>query len=121
MWNLRFENPLDDAETFKSENEKLIEIGGKTDNISEIEAQYMGLLKLTEKGWKIMFDLFKSLSDLEKDKTDMTSMLNLLLNKGENINIVFITGGWCEADEYSDILNYEKELKNNKNWIHDWR
>tara|TARA_B100000900_G_C20600936_1_gene725575 strand:- start:3610 stop:4356 length:747 start_codon:yes stop_codon:yes gene_type:complete len=121
LWNLRFDNPLDDAETFKSKNEKLIEIGGKTHNINEIEAQYMGLLKLTQKGWKIMFDLFKSLSDIEKDKMDMTSMLNLLLKKGENINVVFISGGWCEADEYSDILNYEKELKNNKNWIHDWR
>ena len=108
LWNLRFDNPLDDAETFKSKNEKLIEIGGKTHNINEIEAQYMGLLKLTQKGWKIMFDLFKSLSDIEKDKMDMTSMLNLLLKKGENINVVFISGGWCEADEYSDIFGLSK-------------
>ena len=52
---------------------------------------------------------------------DMTSMLNLLLNKGINIKVVFVEGGWCESDEYSDVLVYEKELKLNKNWIHDWR
>ncbi len=121
LWKLRFENPLDDAETFKSDNEKLTEIGGKTNDISEIEAQYMGLLKLTQKGWRIMYDLFQSLSDKEKDKKDMTSMLNLLLREGVNIKVVFIHGGWCEADEYSDILAYEKELKQNKNWTHNWK
>ncbi len=121
LWKLRFENPLDDAETFKSDNEKLLEIGGKTNNISEIEAQYMGLLKLSQKGWQIMFDVFQSMSDSEKDNMDMTKMLNLLLSKGIGINIVFINGGWCEADEYSDIMAYEKELNQNKNWKHDWR
>ena len=121
LWSLRFENPLDDAETFKSDNEKLLEIGGKTDNISEIEAQYMGLLKLSPKGWQMMLDVFLSLSEIEKDKMDMTKMLNLLLSKGIGINVVFINGGWCEADEYSDILAYEKELNQNKDWKHDWR
>jgi L-glutamine-phosphate cytidylyltransferase len=121
LWKLRFENPLDDAETFKSDGEKLIEIGGKTQDISEIEAQYMGLIKLSEKGWEVMFELFESLSDIQKDKMDMTSMLNLLLSKGVKINIVFVEGGWCEADEYSDILAYEKEMKNNLHWKHDWR
>jgi choline kinase len=121
LWKLRFENPLDDAETFKSDGEKLLEIGGKTNDITEIEAQYMGLLKLTKEGWQIMYKAFNSLSDIEKDKMDMTKMLNLLLNKGIGINVVFINGGWCEADEYSDILAYEKELISNKNWKHDWR
>ena len=121
LWKLRFENPLDDAETFKSANENLLEIGGKTKDIAEIEAQYMGLLKLSHKGWLIMYNLFQSLSNTQKDKMDMTAMLNLLLSKGVSINIVFINGGWCEADEYSDILAYEKELIQNKNWKHDWR
>ena len=121
LWKLRFENPLDDAETFKSNGAKLLEIGGKTNDITEIEAQYMGLLKLTKNGWDIMYNEFNLLSDIEKDKMDMTKMLNLLLNKGVDINVVFINGGWCEADEYSDILAYERELEDNKNWKHDWR
>ena len=45
MWKKRFENPLDDAETFLiDKSKKVTEIGGKTDNISQIQGQYMGLL-----------------------------------------------------------------------------
>lgn len=121
LWKLRFENPLDDAETFKSIDNKLIEIGKKTDDIKEIEAQYMGLIKLSSKGWDTMFKLYQSFPDSKKDKMDMTTMLNELLNNGTSINVVFIEGKWCEADDYDDILTYENELKNNSNWIHDWR
>ena len=121
LWKLRFENPLDDAETFKSEGAKLLEIGGKTNRIEDIEAQYMGLLKLSPKGWQIIFETYQLLNDQDKDKMDMTKMLNLLLSNGIEINVVFINGGWCEADEYSDIIAYEKELKTNSCWKHDWR
>lgn len=121
LWNLRFENPLDDAETFKSTSETLTEIGGKTRDIKEIEAQYMGLLKLSENGWKKMNQVYQTFSDKEKDRMDMTSMLNVLLKRGIKINVVFIEGGWCEADNYSDIVAYEKELNNTKPWRHDWR
>ena len=121
LWKLRFEDPLDDAETFKSKGQKLIEIGKKTRDMKDIEAQYMGLLKISGHGWKIMHDLFQTFSDIEKDKMDMTKMLNTLLENGIEVQVVFVAGGWCEADNYSDILAYEKELAKNKNWKHDWR
>ena len=121
LWKLRFENPLDDAETFKSKESKLMEIGGKTTDIKDIEAQYMGLLKLTPKGWETMYKLYQSFSDEKKDKMDMTTMLNELLKNKESIHVVFVEGKWCEADNYSDIVAYEKELEKNNNWIHDWR
>ena len=43
LWRLRFEDPFDDAETFKSDGERLLEIGGKTRNVNDIEAKYRGL------------------------------------------------------------------------------
>ena len=121
LWSVRFEDPLDDAETFIYEQETLIEIGNKTTKIEDIQAQYMGLLKLSKQGWNIMKSEFDSLSDHEQDKMDMTSMLNLLLSKGIEINIVFIKGKWCEIDSMSDKLAYENALKTNKEWSHDWR
>ena len=121
LWKLRFENPLDDAETFKSINGLLTNIGGKTNNILDIEAQYMGLLKLTSKGWNQMFNLFKTFAKEKQDRLDMTSMINELLKIGIKINVVFVNGGWCESDSYSDIEVYEKQMKIDKNWIHDWR
>lgn len=121
LWKLRFENPLDDAETFKSKKNKLIEIGNKTKEIREIEAQYMGLLRFSPKGWDTMSEIYESFSDEKKDKMDMTGMLNELLVRNVPVHVVFINGGWCEADNYSDILAYEKALENTKKWEHDWR
>ena len=121
LWELRFEDPLDDAETFKSDGNKLKHIGGKTKDISEIEAQYMGLLKLTEKGWNSMKEVYESFSKDKQGKLDMTSMINHLLDRNIEVNIVFVEGGWCESDSYSDIEVYEKQMKIDKNWIHDWR
>ena len=121
LWKIRFEDPLDDAESFKSDGSKLLEIGGEALTVGEIEAQYMGLIKLTSKGWRIMKAHFDSLSAERKDKMDMTTMLNELLKNSVSINVVFINGGWCEADSYEDILAYEKALFENENWSHDWR
>jgi choline kinase len=121
LWKIRFEDPLDDAETFKSNGLTLQEIGKKTNDLSEIEAQYMGLIKLTVKGWQIMYDTYSSLNEQQKAKIDMTSMFSLLLTKNVKINIVFVEGGWCEADEYTDILAYENELNKNPQWKHNWR
>ena len=121
LWELRFEDPLDDAETFKSNGNVLKHIGGKTDDISEIEAQYMGLLKLTESGWNKMLELYKIFSKEVQDKLDMTTMINELLSRGIEVNIVFVEGGWCESDSYSDIEIYEEQMKKDKSWIHDWR
>jgi len=121
LWELRFENPLDDAETFKSNGNILKHIGGKTNDILEIEAQYMGLLKLTGNGWNKMKEVYHSFSNEVKDKLDMTTMINELLDRNIEVTIVFVEGGWCESDSYSDIEVYEKQMKLNKNWIHDWR
>ena len=121
LWELRFKDPLDDAETFKSKGNVLNHIGGKTNDISEIEAQYMGLIKLTEAGWDKMLEIYKSFSIDIQDKLDMTTMINELLNRSIKVNIVFVEGGWCESDSYSDILIYEDQMKINKDWMHDWR
>ena len=121
LWKLRFNNPLDDAETFKSHENNLIEIGKKTNDITNIEAQYMGLLKFSSKGWNLMYNLYKSYKDEERDKMDMTSMLNKLLENNVNVKIIFVRGGWCEADTHNDILVYENELKKQNNWKFDWR
>ena len=121
LWRLRFEDPLDDAETFIHENDRLIEIGKKTDDVSNIQAQYMGLIKLSEKGWSIMSQLYNSFSPEKQDKMDMTAILNECLDHDIKVNIVFVEGKWCEVDSHEDALLYEKELSQNENWSHDWR
>lgn len=121
LWSIRFENPLDDAESFIYEKDKLIEIGKRTSDIKNVQGQYMGLLKLSKRGWEIMKKEFEALDNLEQDKMDMTSFINLLLTKSIKINVTFINGKWCEIDSVSDKLAYENILRTTKNWLHDWR
>ena len=120
LWSLRFTDPLDDAETFLCDGKTLLSIGEKTTDLKHIQAQFMGLIKLSEKGWMTLLTLFQGLSDQEQRKMDMTTIINLLLAKHVTVHIEFVEGKWCECDTYQDVLCYEKELKNNPTWIHDW-
>ncbi|WP_286744122.1 phosphocholine cytidylyltransferase family protein [Roseivirga sp. UBA1976] len=121
LWKLRFENPFEDAETFITKDGRLNAIGGKTHHFNDIEAQYMGLIKLSPKGWGIVRSVYDELTQERKDNIDMTSLLNLLLEKGVPINVVYVKGQWCEVDSYDDVLCYERELNKNPEWAHDWR
>lgn len=120
LWSARFENPLEDAETFKTEGNILREIGKKNNKIENIQAQYMGLLKFSPKGWEIAYKVFNSLEKEKQDKLDMTSFLSMLINQTD-IEVIFVEGEWCEVDCYNDIKVYERILKENNNWSHDWR
>jgi len=51
LWQRRFINPLDDLETFKQNDGKLVEIGNKPINQDDVQGQYMGLLWFTPHGW----------------------------------------------------------------------
>ena len=78
LWKLRFDNPLDDAETFITNRNFLAKIGSKTKTISDIKGQYMGLLKFTKLGWKIIYDYLMTLSQEKISKMDMTILQELL-------------------------------------------
>lgn len=117
LWNLRFADILEDAETFREEKGILREIGGKTANPADICGQYMGLLKLTPQGWA------QWLEDMEKidiRKQDMTGFLQCLLKNHRTIATVPVAGKWCEADSENDLACYEEALSGG-NWGHDWR
>lgn len=119
LWSSRFDNPLEDAETFQTNGDILTEIGQKSNKLINIKAQYMGLIKLSPKGWQIANSLFKSLKKDMQDNLDMTSLLSMLINKTV-IKVCFVNGGWCEIDSYEDAMLYDSLLKN-KGWNHDWR
>ena len=120
LWSLRFKNPLDDAETFLNKGDQLLSIGSMTNNLDEIKAQFMGLLKISNNGWKTLYSVYNEFTLAQRQKMDMTSLLNHLLLRKITVNIEFISGKWCECDTYEDILIYENELTK-KEWQHDWR
>ncbi len=105
LWAARFDDPLSDAETFDHDGHgRLLSIGQKTEDLSRIKGQYMGLLKMTPQGWKKIED--KVLS-LPSKKTDMTTTLNILISEGEKIGCTEVSGLWGEVDTSRDLELYE--------------
>jgi len=104
---MRFEESLDDAETFRECNGRLLEIGARPISVDEIEGQFMGLLKFTETGWGEVAVYLARLPLHEQKQLDMTGLLQRLLAQGANIDTVPINDRWFEVDSASDLARYQ--------------
>jgi choline kinase len=109
LWSQRFDDPLGDAETFRADGSgHLLEIGGKTDRIEEIEGQYMGLLRFTPAAWRRVRELLGELDPSVRDRLDMTALLSRLLERGYPIGVLATDGNWGEVDRPNDLALYER-------------
>jgi L-glutamine-phosphate cytidylyltransferase len=110
LWARRFADPLADAETFRiNAAGQLLEIGGKTTKIEDIEGQYMGLLKFTPSAWAAVEALLITLDAGIRDRLDVTGLLRGLLTRDElSIGTFSTDGQWGEIDNPEDVLLYEK-------------
>ena len=109
LWTRRFDDPLADAETFRVDGGgRLIEIGGRTARIDEIEGQYMGLLKFTPEAWRAVEELLGELEPAVRDRLDMTGLLARLLDRSLEIRTLGTDGQWGEIDSASDLALYRE-------------
>jgi L-glutamine-phosphate cytidylyltransferase len=113
LWSRRFGDPLSDAETFRVSAEgRLLEIGGKTTRIEEIEGQYMGLLKFTPPAWSAVEAVLSGLGEPLCNRLDMTGLLRRLLEQnGIAIDTLGTDGQWGEIDSPEDAALYESMVK----------
>jgi choline kinase len=109
LWEKRFENPLDDLETFKESKGKLLEIGRKPHSRDEVKGQYMGLLRFEPQGWQIVEEAIKKPMPKSVERLDMTTLLSHLLNLGTEIETIRTDELWLECDNLNDIKIYEQE------------
>lgn len=125
LWGKRFRDITIDAETFKQVDNVLEDIGQKVIDPKKVNGQYMGILKITPKGWKKIIKCYKELNIRERETIDMTGFLRHLLEKGIKINTSPADGKWCEVDTISDLRLYEElcqsSFLDNLVWSHDWR
>jgi L-glutamine-phosphate cytidylyltransferase len=125
-WKLRFKKPLDDAESLQIDSKNFItNIGQKVKNITEIQAQYIGLMKFQNEGIPFLKSFYrqakeKSLSGTNPLNTNitfensyMTDLLNSLINAGCNLKAIEIQNGWLELDSIDDYKLYEQMDANN--------
>jgi choline kinase len=109
LWTRRFADPLADAETFRiNASGQLLEIGGKTTRIEDIEGQYMGLLKFTQPAWSAVEALLGTLDTAIRDRLDVTGLLRRLLSGNElPIGTLATDGQWGEIDNPEDLALYQ--------------
>lgn len=108
LWEKRFKNPLVDAETFRMNADgTLAEIGNTPRSISEIEGQYMGLLRFTPRGWSEVVRLRSELTPEQCDQMHMTGTLQKVLDAGR-VPVVALpyVGKWGEIDSIDDLDLY---------------
>jgi choline kinase len=111
LWELRFDDPLKDAETFRIDaTGRLLEIGRRATRIEEIEGQYMGLLRFTPVGWQAVEACLAELPGELADRLDMTSLLQRLLDRGVPIMTTAIDEPWFEVDSESDLRLYQERF-----------
>jgi len=112
LWACRFADPLADAETFRIDgNGQLLEIGGKTTRIEDIQGQYMGLLKFTPAAWSAVEALLSELDAPTRNRLDMTGLLRRLLPTDFPISTLGTDGQWGEIDNPEDVALYENMVR----------
>lgn len=112
-WEKRFDNPLSDLETFKTNSKnKLIEIGSRTKSYKNIKGQYMGVFKIDPNSWhKIKQHLFKKIKNI--NKIDITALFQIILK--EKICDIYVREykkKWFEIDNIKDYKVFKKSIEN---------
>ena len=112
QWQARFIDPLSDAETFKLNNSGyLTEIGKRTCDISEIQGQYMGLLRFTPTGWKAFLRAKSDFPTSQEASLHITAVLNRIIELGSvRIRAFPYSGVWGEIDTPDDLLLFQDRM-----------
>jgi choline kinase len=114
VWKKRFDNPLDDAETLRlNPDGSLREIGRRASNLRHIEGQFMGLVKIRKNALGPVREVWENLETIstedsrQRNKIDMTTFIQVLIELGLPIATVPLSHGWLEVDSKSDLQLYE--------------
>jgi len=120
-WRARNEDPLDDAETLKLRADGTIsEIGQKPKSLSEIEGQYMGLMKFSVKGIKQIKEIFHTavesgeLLGKSVESAYMTDLLQAVIDLKFPVHSVLIDKYWIEVDTVSDLHSENTRIRIDK-------
>lgn len=106
LWERRFSNPLEDAESLKMHGKHIIELGKKPKGYWEIEAQYTGLFKISWEFLPKVLDYYERLANIwgkEIHTMVMTSFLQGLIDTFGGAEAVVVCGNWMEIDCKNDL------------------
>ena len=105
LWERRFEDPLDDAETLQIESGLVTEIGAEPAGYHEIDGQYIGLIKIRSDYVDQFVDEYEQLN---QESIHMTRFIQHLIDKEWDVAAVEIDAGWVEVDTLEDLETYRQ-------------
>jgi len=126
-WDIRFDNPLDDAESLILDSENNIKnIGQKTTTLDEIQGQYIGLMMFKGNSTDIIKNFYEKMKKISKidinplnsnlpfELSYMTDFLQGLINEKYKLKAILIKNGWLELDSMQDYEIYNKLYQKGK-------
>jgi len=117
-WRKNYEgrsfHPLSEAENVLIENESVYEIRKKISKstFNQQIAEFLGIMKLSQKGGKILLEKYNQLKDNHQgsfhtanslDQAYITDMLQEIINSGYDVRPIKIKGNWAEIDTTQDL------------------
>jgi choline kinase len=119
LWRLRFDQPLADAESWRSEQGRLREIGGRLHQLDDAAAQFMGLLRITPQGWR---KIRTRIATWESQPTGLSRVdaMDTTAAEGVLIHSLEFPSRWIEVDSQLDLQRLERALLN-PSFSHDFR
>ncbi len=126
-WKMRFNDPLEDAESLIVDNNGYIKnIGQKVSHVKQIMGQYIGLMKFQHNGTLYLKNFYKNTMKhastginslnpkLPFEKSYMTDLLQALISNDYKIKSIPINNGWLEVDTKHDYDIYNLFYEENK-------
>ena len=115
LWETRMDDPLSDAETFKmSDGYRVIELGKKPESYADVQAQYMGLIRVRGDRVSHFIDAYKSMDRAaiydgkDFDNMYMTSFIQYLIDADWDVRACLVDNGWLEVDTADELAIYEQ-------------
>ena len=127
LWERRMTDPLADAETLRTDGQgRLLEIGRRPRSYDEIEAQYLGLIRLSPAGCDTLRAALERAAATDGpvfggprtlDQAYFTDLLDGLIVDGVVVKTIPIRGGWTEVDSHED-LRVATSIVREQRWTH---
>lgn len=93
LWELRFNDPLSDAETLQmGDNRQINKFGEGPEDNSDIEAQYIGLIKVRDDHIRQFKREYRLISDGGEISVETTSFIQHLIDVGWMVRAVTVFG-----------------------------
>lgn len=109
LWELRMEDPLADAESFiYNDQGKVIELGKPLKDLSQAQAQYIGLLKISGQCSSKVVQAYKALGLKETKNMYLTDFIQNLIDKHFDVRASLHNRGWLEVDTSQDLHIYNR-------------